>query len=147
MCCIHQQQPQQWRMTTTFQSNKNEKLGIGSHLMEVEKTQVLQESTPKSEEIFCRGGLYKLIFQVKDKLHTTTAYKNRSIFQYQISITIHVLLYSWSNPATLSESPPSAWSCGLISLHDSLFFCILSFLPKNTISNIYIQNISIQSLT
>ena len=103
-CCLFTS-----RMTTTFQSNKNEKLGIGSHLQKVEKIEVLQESPPKSEEIFCRGGLYKLIFQVKDKLHTTTAHKNISIFQYQISITIHVLLYSWSNPATLSESPPSAF--------------------------------------
>ena len=39
-------------MTTTFQSNKNEKLGIGSHLIEVEKTEVLQNPPPKSEEIF-----------------------------------------------------------------------------------------------
>ena len=31
LCFIHQQQqPQQWRMTTTFQSNKNEKLAMGS---------------------------------------------------------------------------------------------------------------------
>ena len=98
-CCLFTS-----RMTTTFQSNKNEKLGIGSHLQELEKTEDLQESTPKSEEFFCRGGLKKkALFTFKDKLQQ---HKYKDICKY---ISVSNFTHNPCSPVFLEQSCNSIW--------------------------------------